>query len=161
MKTAFLYLAIILLPLISFSQSKFSSGLSMGLISIDKENGLNENFYIGYNTSKNITIGIDGMISKIDVGNISVKTNSVIGYIEAGVPDRGIVKGKLYFSGILGLGYIEQKNDFFNVNAGCFFAGTKFNYLISPKIVLGIKSGYYISKLDNAIIANLFCTYKF
>ena len=71
-----------------------------------------------------------------------------------------MIKDKLYFSGIVGLGYIEQRSLNIKENASTIFFGTKLNYKLSQKFLIGIKSGYYFSKLDNVIIGNLFLTYK-
>lgn len=145
----------------SFSQDKFNSGFGFGVISIDKNNGINENLFFAYNTSKTITVGIDALISKIDFNSNSLKTNSIIAYIEACNPERGIIKNKLYFSGIIGFGYLEQKNDFKYLDSGTAFVGTKFNYKVSDKFLTGIKSGYYINSHENVIISNLFLNFKF
>ena len=143
-----------------YSQNNFNVGLSGGFSSIKKGNGTNENFYFGYNTSKNITIGIDGVINQVKVDGITLKNNIILSYIEGGIPEKGMIKDKLYFSGIVGLGYIEQKIININENTGTIFIGTKLNYKLYQNFLIGIKSGYYFSKLDNIIIANLFLTYK-
>lgn len=143
-----------------YSQNKYSIGISGGFANIKKENGINENFFFGYNTSKNITIGIDGVISQLKVDGITLKSNIILPYIEGGIPEKGMIKDKLYFSGIVGIGYMEQKvlND--DKNSGTLFLGTKLNYKLSQDFLIGIKSGYYFSNLDNVIIGNLFLTYK-
>lgn len=159
MQKQILLLVFFIIPLITFSQKKISIGESSGLISISKENGLNQNISLGYNTSKNIIVGVDAMIGKINNGNYSAQTTSFLAYIEGSAQDKGTIKNKLFFSGILGLGYLDKKNDLFNQNAICAFGGSKLNYKPNENIIFGIKSGYYISKLENVIIANLFITY--
>lgn len=161
MKTTILCFLILLSPVICLSQSKFSSGISTGLISINKENGLNENLFIAYKTSKNIDIGVDATFGQIKLNDNTFKTNLFLGYIEAGNADKGFFKNKFYFSAIIGLGYTEQKIDVSKNSTGTFFAGTKLNYNLNKNCLLGIKSGYYFSHLENVIIANLFFTYKF
>lgn len=143
-----------------YSQKQISIGASSGFTTVDKEYGVNGNFFISYNTSKNITIGIDGFFNKVNDDNKILKTNIFMPYIEGGNPERGMIKDKLYFSGIVGLGYIEQRSLIIKENASTIFFGTKLNYKLSQKFLIGIKSGYYFSKLDNVIIGNLFLTYK-
>lgn len=139
-----------------FSQSKISIGLSSGILSIDKTNGLNENLYLSYNTSDNISVGIDGMIGKVKEN----KTLSVIGYLEAGNSSKGIIKDKLFFSAIVGAGYMEN-NLSDKITFVTAFAGTKFNYKPTFNFSTGIKSGYYVNKQKNALLANLFISYRF
>ena len=90
----------------------------------------------------------------------TINTTVFMPYIEGGIPEKGMIKDKLYFSGILGSGYMEQKNAVENRNAITVFAGTKVNFKLSEKVILGLKSGYYFSKFDGVIMANLFLEYK-
>ena len=161
MKTAILFILILITPVICSSQSKFSSGISSGLIYANKVNGLNENLFIAYKTSKNIDIGVDALFGEIKFNNATFKTNTFLGYIEAGNAEKGFLKNKFYFSAIIGFGYVEQKIDVSKNSTGTFFAGTKLNYNLRNNCLLGIKSGYYFSNLENVIIANIFFTYKF
>lgn len=156
-----LVVLLVFVSFLTYSQNKFNSGLSIGLISIDKNDGLNQNIFFAYNTSKNISIGIDGMVSKVDINSTSLKTNSLLGYIEACNPERGIIKNKLYFSGIIGFGYLEQKTELKKLDSGTAFVGTKFNFKISENFITGVKTGYYINSHENVIIANLFLNFKF
>ena len=159
MKKCFFIGALLLLN-ICYSQSKFSIGASSGFTTIDKTYGINENFFVGYNTSKNITLGIDALFNQMKVDGISINTTIFMPYIEGGIPEKGMIKDKFYFSGILGSGYIEQKNVVETRNAITVFAGTKVNYKLSEKVIVGLKSGYYFSKFEGVIMANLFLTYK-
>ena len=145
---------------ICYSQSKFTIGASSGFTTINKTYGINENFFVGYNTSKNITLGVDGFFNQMKVDGVSINTSVFMPYIEGGIPEKGMIKDKLYFSGILGSGYMEQKNAVENRNAITVFAGTKVNFKLSEKVILGLKSGYYFSKFDGVIMANLFLEYK-
>ena len=159
MKKKFFVGALFLLN-ICYSQSKFSIGVSSGFTTIDKTYGINENFFIGYNTSKNITLGVDGFFNQMKINGLTINTNVIMPYIEGGIPEKGMIKDKFYFSGILGSGYMEQKNEFDSRNAITIFAGTKVNYKLSEKVIVGLKSGYYFTKLNDVIMANLFLTYK-
>ena len=155
------FIGALLLLNVCYSQNKFSIGASGGFTTIEKTYGINENLFIGYNTSKNITIGIDGMINQMKVNGTTINTTAIMAYIEAGNPSKGLIKDKLYFSGIIGLGYLGQSNTAdASQSTGTYHFGAKVNYKISEKVLIGIKSGYYFSKIDNIIIANFFLTYK-
>ena len=159
MKKCFFIGALLLLN-ICYSQSKFSIGASSGFTTIKKTYGINENFFVGYNTSKNITLGVDAFFNQMKDDGVSINTTVLMPYIEGGVPEKGMIKDKFYFSGILGSGYMEQKNTIETRNAITVFAGTKVNYKLSEKVIVGLKSGYYFSKFDGVIMANLFLAYK-
>ncbi|WP_298397318.1 hypothetical protein [Flavobacterium sp.] len=160
MKKYIFILIICLIVNYGYSQKGISFGASSGFTTVDKEYGINGNFFIGYNTSKNIIIGLDGLFNEVSENNIIIKTNILMPYVEGGIPEKGMIKEKLYFSGIIGLGFIEQKALNFEENSGTIFLGTKLNYKLSQNFIVGIKTGYYFSKLDNVIIGNLFLNYK-
>lgn len=151
---------IILLFPICVSAQKFNLGTSLGLITIDKNNGFNGNLFIAYQLNDNISIGADALIGTI---NKDLKINANILYLEAGNPKWSLDnKHIVYFSGTLGLGNIVEKINANKENVLCFYAGTKVNINIDPKFIFGLKSGFYFSKFEkNPIIANLFFAYKF
>jgi|GEM_PF-3120730 len=160
MKTFKIIIITTLLPVCLFAQ-KFSTGVSTGLISVDNNNGFNGNLYAAWHLNDKISLGVDALISE---GELDLKTNAYMAYVEAGNPTWSIDnKNIVYFSGMLGLGYLEEKvKSYKKEDAFSFYAGTKINLNLNPKFVFGIKSGIYLSKLDDdPIIANLFFTYKF
>lgn len=150
---------IFLLPVCVFGQ-KFSTGASIGLISIDNNNGVNGNLYVAYHLNDKISIGGDALFGN---GESKLITNAYMAYVEAGNSSWSLdSKHIFYFSGILGLGNVEEKVESFKEDAFAFYAGTKINVNLHPNFIFGIKSGIYLSKLEyDPIIANLFFTYKF
>lgn len=159
MKSIKIFIVIVLFPIGLFAQ-KFSAGVSAGLISVDENNGFNGNIYVAYYLNDKISLGTDALLSE---GESDLKTNAFLAYVEAGNPTWSLDnKNIVYFSGMLGLGYIEEKITNYKEDAFTFYAGTKININLNPKFVFGIKSGIYLSKFDkDPIIANLFFTYKF
>lgn len=159
MKTFKIFIVVALSPIGLFAQ-KFSAGASTGLISVDNNNGMNGNLYAAYHLSDKISLGADALLSE---GESDLKTSAYMAYVEVGNPTWSLDnKNILYFSGMLGLGYLEEKVNNYKEEAFSFYAGTKINLNLNPKFIFGIKSGIYLSKLDkDPIIANLFFTYKF
>jgi hypothetical protein len=158
MKKLTTLIIITLFPICIHAQ-KFSAGASAGLISVDSNTGINGNIYLAYNINDKISVGVDGLLGE---GEEDLKTTAFLAYVEAGNPSWGLDKKNVfYFTGILGLGYVETKIPNFEEDAFSFFAGTKLNINVNPKFIFGIKSGIYLSELDNdPIIANIFFTYK-
>jgi len=148
----------VLLPVLLFSQEKISIGGSAGLVRIKKEMGFNGNVFAGYDLSEAISIGADVLLGDVS----GIETQALLGYVEAGSPKWSLDSGsRVYFTGVLGLGSLSLKVADVSENAFTFFAGTKVNVSLSPKYIFGIKSGFYMSKLDTIGVANLFFTYKF
>lgn len=160
MKTIRIFLIIIAFIPVSLTAQNFSVGASFGLLSVDKNNGINGNLFAAYHFNDKISFGADALLGN---GESDLKTSAYIAYVEAGNPNWSLDnKNIVYFSGILGLGQVEQKINSYKENAFSFYAGTKININLNPKFIFGIKSGIYLSKLDNdPIMANLFFTYKF
>ena len=159
MKSIITFILIVLFPFSIFSQ-KISVGSSLGLISVDNNNGFNGNLSAAYNLNDKISIGGDVLFGN---GESNFKTSAYMAYIEAGSSSWSLDdKHIFYFSGMLGLGNVEKKVENFKEDAFTFYAGTKLNINLNPKFIFGVKSGIYLSKLDyNPILANLFFTYKF
>ncbi|MFT4061207.1 MAG: hypothetical protein QM642_02500 [Edaphocola sp.] len=159
MKTFKILIIVALFPVGLFAQ-KFSAGASAGLITVDKNNGFNGNLYAGWHLNDKISLGADALLSE---RGLDFKTNAYMVYVEAGNPTWSLDnKNIVYFSGMLGLGYVEENVKPYKEGAFSFYAGTKINLNINPKFIFGIKSGIYFSKLDDdPIIANLFFTYRF
>lgn len=159
MKSIITFILVIFFSVNLFSQ-KISAGTSLGLISVDNNNSFNGNLYVAYNLNDKIAIGGDALFAN---GKSNLKTNAYLAYVEAGSSSWSLdSKNIFYFSGILGLGNLVQQAESYKDNAFTFYAGTKFNVILNPKFIFGIKSGIYLSELDkDPIVANLFFTYKF
>ena len=151
----------LLLLNISYAQNKFSFGVSSGFTKINSTYAINQNLYIGYNTSKNITLGIDLFRNHAIEESTSIKTIIIMPYLEGGIPESGMIKDKFYFSGVVGSGLLSKVSSDDNKKTLAIFVGTKVNYKLLDNFLIGLKFCYYYSNLQGVTISNLFLTYKY
>ena len=70
-------------------------------------------------------------------------------------------KAGISFSALLGLGHIQHTFENHNRDAFSVYLGANINLKISQKITLGLKTGTYLSEMENVTINNLFFAYRF
>lgn len=99
--TKFLFIVTLLIANLGYSQDILSIGVSGDFATVGKEYGVNENLFLGFNTSKNITLGLDGLMSKVTVDGNSLDTKSLLAYIEGGFPQQGITEISFIFLELL------------------------------------------------------------
>ena len=134
---------------------------SGGVLSIDKEHNFNINSSISYSFNSKYSIGVEILNSKFNTSISDVKVEYYLLYGEYSMSNIGFIKDKLYFSLLLGSGMSLQKNDFVKNEEFAMMLGTKLNYKVTKNTIIGWKSGFYLAQFDNAIVNNLFISYRF
>ena len=164
-----MFFLLVIIPFIGFTQhkSRISAGASVGALGISKDSGLNSSYYLGYNIKEHFTVGVDAMFGAININNVGLKTNAYVVYVEASSFKSDYNPGKVYFSTIAGLGYLEQNSEFQNNSAITGYFGAKINFDLNKnpnsklKVLFGLKTVAYISRLEPLVPINFFFTYKF
>ena len=143
------------------STSKITAGVSFGAIFIDTP-GFNTNVFAGYHVSDYFILGVDGMYGQPEINDITVNTTAIQLYAEGRSPSIPVFeKAGISFSALLGLGHIQHTFENHNRDAFSVYLGANINLKISQKITLGLKTGTYLSEMENATINNLFFAYRF
>ncbi len=156
------FLIALLIPLMSFSQSKFGITGSFGLFSMDKDVNLGLNGSLNYTLKENaFTTGIDIFGSRNRVNSENVDTDQYFAFLEYGNPKHGFKGDNYYFSYILGPGIINQRAKTESVTEFSMLVATKFNIKVGSYTIFGLKTGFMFNKIDPCAFANLFVSYRF